>query len=132
MKGDGPRMALKKNQEDPARITEIDKESVELKRPTLVSGELVYDGDSRDVYPFERRHMVDAGYVEGDVEDIASEAEKAQGNLEVLKRPEDREGKYYTAEELWERGDATSNPDHAVVAGEEGSNVSGDAKAENQ
>jgi hypothetical protein len=117
--------------EDPARITEIDREEVELKRPTLVNGEWVRAGDSREVYPFQRRHMVDAGHVEGDVEDIASEAEKAQGNLEVLKHPEDREGHYYTEEELWERGDATGSGDDGVVAGEEGSNVSGDANPDN-
>ncbi len=107
--------------DDPARITEIERESVEFKHSTRISGGLVEAGDSRDVYPFERRHLVAANLVEGGIEDMASEAEKGQGNLEVLKPLSEREGHYYTTEELWEMGDATGNGD-GVVAGEEDEN----------
>ncbi len=117
---------MAKEKQDPARVVELDKESVELKQPTRISGASVETGDSVDVYPFERRHMVAANLVEGGLEDIASEAEKGQGNLEILKPLDEREGEYYSLEDLWERGDATGDGE-GVVAGEEGSNVSGDA-----
>jgi hypothetical protein len=95
--------------QDPARVVELDKESVTLKQPTRIGGAALEAGDSVDVYPFERRHMVAANLVEGGLEDIASEAEKGQGNLEILKKIEDREGRYYSMEELWEKGDATGD-----------------------
>ena len=103
-------------QVDPARVTEIDREAVELQKPTRISGAPLEQGESVDVYPFERRHMVDAGLVAGGVEDIASEAEKGQGNLEVLKPLSQREGEYYALDDLWARGDATSQPEHAEEA----------------
>lgn len=61
------------------------RESVKLNRPTKISGGWQETGDSVEVYPFQRRHLVDAGYVNGGLEDIASEGEKESGALEVLK-----------------------------------------------
>ena len=63
-------------------------ESVKLNRPTLIKGEWT---DKADVYPFQKRHLVDAGYVSGSYEDIASEGEKKAGALNVLKKAEDRD-----------------------------------------
>ncbi len=65
------------------------RESVELSRPTLIGGSWV-DGDV-EVYAFQRRHLIDGGYANGSVEDIASEAEKEVGALNALKHPEDRD-----------------------------------------
>ncbi len=117
---------MAKSKEDPARVVELEKESVEFKQPTRISGAPVEIGDSAEVYPFQRRHLVAANLVEGGVEDIASEAEKGQGNLEILTPLSEREGEYYSDHELWEMGDATGDGD-GVVAGEEGSSVSGNA-----
>ncbi len=108
--------------DDPARVVELEKESVEFKQPTRISGAPVETGDSVEVYPFQRRHLIAANLVEGDLEDIASEAEKAQGNLEILKPLSEREGEYYTDEDLWEMGDATGDGE-GVVAGEEDENA---------
>lgn len=63
-------------------------ESVKLNRPTLIGGQWV-DGNA-NAYPFQRRHLIDGGYVNGGVEDIASEGEKAAGALEVLKKADKR------------------------------------------
>ena len=67
------------------------RESVTLKGPDRIAGSAVQAGDSVEVYPFQRRHMVAAGSVEGTMEDIASEAEKEANALEVLKKPEERD-----------------------------------------
>ena len=63
-------------------------ESVKLNRPTTISG--AWTKGNAQVYPFQKRHLVDAGYVNGTVEDIASDGEKAAGALEVLKKAENR------------------------------------------
>lgn len=63
-------------------------ESVKLNRPTKIGG--AWADGSAEVYPFQRRHLVDAGYVNGGPGDIASDGEKAAGALEVLKSPSSR------------------------------------------
>lgn len=106
---------------------EVDAQSAEFRQSTRISGAPVEAGDSLDVYPFEKRHLVAAGLAEGSLEDTASPAEKEQGNLEVLKPLRDQEAYVAPEDYVWHQGE-----DEGVVAGEEGSNVSGDAKAENQ
>lgn len=108
-------------------LDEVDAQSAELRHSTRISGAPVDAGDSVDVYPFEKRHLVSAGLAEGGVEDMASPGEIEQGNLEVLKPLKDQEAYVAPEDYVWHQGD-----DEGVVAGEEGSNVSGDAKAENQ
>ncbi len=68
------------------------RESVEVRRPTLIGGGWVEEGDSVEVYPFQRRHMVDAGLAEGKFpDDVASDGEKDAGALDVLKRADKRD-----------------------------------------
>ena len=66
------------------------RETVQIQGTDRIAGTQVQSGDSVDVYPFQRRHMVAAGSVAGSIEDIASESEKDAYALEVLKRPENR------------------------------------------
>ena len=73
-------------------MEEQKRESVEIKRPTLIGGGWVEQGDSVEVYPFQRRHMVASGEAEGKFpEDIASDGEKDAGALNVLKRANKRD-----------------------------------------
>ena len=65
--------------------------NVKLTRPDLVGGSSLEAGDSVEVYPFQKRHMVEAGSVNGTVEDIASPAEKEAGALNVLKPASQRD-----------------------------------------
>lgn len=97
---------------DKKKGDELTQESVTLKQGTRISGAPYEPGDSVEVYAFEKRHLVANNYAEGSLEDTASPAEIEQGNLE--KRTEN--------EQVWHQGD-----DEGVVAGEEGSNVSGNA-----
>lgn len=69
-------------------MAKSNKETVKLNRPTKIGGAWV--DESAEVYPFQRRHLVDAGYVNGGVEDIASDGEKQAGALEVLKKADKR------------------------------------------
>ena len=63
-------------------------ESVKLNRATKIGG--AWTDGNVEVYPFQKRHLVDAGYVNGTPEDIASDGEKAAGALEVLKSADER------------------------------------------
>lgn len=65
--------------------------NVKLERADKVGGSNLEAGDSVEVYPFQKRHMVESGSVGGSVEDIASPAEKEAGALNVLKKAEDRD-----------------------------------------
>ena len=65
--------------------------NVKLTRPDKVGGSSLGAGDSVEVYPFQKRHMVEAGSVNGGVEDIASPAEKEAGALNVLKKASERD-----------------------------------------
>lgn len=67
------------------------RQSVKLERPTLIQGGWMEKGDSVEVYPFQKRHMVEAGFATGGVEDIASPGEKEVGALNVLKRADERD-----------------------------------------
>jgi hypothetical protein len=73
------------------KVEAFRRESVKLQRPDRVAGSALQAGDKVEVYPFQRRHMVEAGSVTGGIEDIASEGEKAAGALNVLKRGEERD-----------------------------------------
>lgn len=66
-------------------------ESVKLKFGTLVQGEWHDEGASVEVQDFQKRHLVAGGYVDGKVEDIASQGEKDQGALNVLKKASERD-----------------------------------------
>ncbi len=66
-------------------------ESVKLKFGTLVQGEWHDEGDSVAVQDFQKRHLVAGGYVDGGLEDIASQGEKDQGALNVLKKADQRD-----------------------------------------
>jgi hypothetical protein len=66
---------------------------VEFRRPTTVGGVYQPTGSTAEVAAFQKRHLVDAGYVDGTIEDIASPAEIEQGCLDVLKADE-REPEY--------------------------------------
>ncbi len=73
-------------------MEEQKRESVEVRRPTLIGGGWVEQGDSVEVYPFQKRHMVDAGLAEGKFpEDVASDGEKDAGALDILKRADKRD-----------------------------------------
>lgn len=74
-----------------AKQNENQRQSVKLERPTLVQGGWMEQGDSVEVYPFQKRHMVEAGFVKGGGEDIASPGEKEVGALDVLKRADERD-----------------------------------------
>ena len=74
-----------------ATHNESKRQSVKLERPTLIQGEWLENGDSVEVYPFQKRHMVEAGSVKGGLEDIASPGEKEVGALNVLKRADERD-----------------------------------------
>ena len=65
--------------------------NVKLTRPDLVGGSSLETEDTVEVYPFQKRHMVESGSVNGGVEDIASPAEKEAGALNVLKKASDRD-----------------------------------------
>ncbi len=76
---------------DPKETREEQKfESVTLKRGTLIGGDWYDAGDSVDVYPFQKRHLVGGNYVEGSVYEEFSPGEMAHGADNVLKKAEDR------------------------------------------
>ncbi len=80
-------------------------ERVTLTGPERIAGSRVEAGDSVEVYPFQKRHMVQAGSVAGGVEDIASDGEKQAGALNALKRQEDRDDvEVWTVQKAHEEG----------------------------
>ncbi len=77
---------------DPKETHEEQKlESVNLKRSTLIGGEWHAAESSVDVYPYQKRHLVGGGYVEGPIADEFSPGEKAHGAPNVLKKAESRD-----------------------------------------
>ncbi len=77
---------------DPKETHEEQKlESVNLKRSTLIGGEWHAAESSVDVYPYQKRHLVGGGYVEGPIADEFSPGEKAHGAPNVLKNSDDRD-----------------------------------------
>lgn len=88
------------------------KESVKLNRPTKISGGWHDTDDSVEVYPFQRRHLIDSGYVHGTVEDIASDGEKDAGALEVFKKADKRDdidGGVFSVDRVFEENDQRSS-----------------------
>jgi hypothetical protein len=73
-------------------MAEHERETRTVKVPTLIQGKWLEKGDEVEIYPFQRRHFVEGGYVEGDVpEEVASEPEKEAGALNSLKRADERD-----------------------------------------
>jgi hypothetical protein len=93
---------------------ENQRESVTFTRPTHVSGAFVEQGESYEVYPFQRRHMVEAGHVEGGYEQIASDGEQEAGALNVLKRADERDDiDVWTVEKAHREGYGYGDPSDA-------------------
>lgn len=92
----------------------MNKESVKLNAPTKIGGAWHEAGDSVEVYPFQRRHLVAyGGYVNGSVEDMASDGEKAAGALEVLKKADKRsdiDGGVWSVDRVFEENDTSAKP----------------------
>lgn len=114
-------MAKKQQQESNPNPAELERESVELSQPTVVAGNQQWRGDSVEVAPFQRRHLVWGGYAEGGFEEFASEAEKAQGNEDALLRPEDRGILLHGSDEHYAQSpDVTSSGENPVEINDEG------------
>lgn len=92
-------------------------ETVKLNAPTKIGGVWHETGDTVEVYPFQRRHLIAyGGYVNGSVEDMASGGEKQAGALEVLKRADKRsdvDGGVWSVDRVFEENDASSGPSAA-------------------
>ncbi len=92
----------------------MNKESVKLNSPTKIGGAWHKAGDTVEVYPFQRRHLIAyGGYVNGSVEDMASDGEKEAGALEVLKRADRRsdiDGGVWSVDRVFEENDTSSEP----------------------
>ncbi len=91
-------------------------ESVTLSGPTKITGVWHEAGDTVDVYPFQRRHMVDGGYAEGGAEDIFSPGEKEQGAENVLKKASERDDiEVLSFEEIHEEGSSHGEEDEGAA-----------------
>lgn len=89
------------------------KEAVKLTGPTKIAGRWHEAGDSVDVYPFQRRHMIQGGYAEGGVDKVFSEGEKDAGAMEVLKRASDRDVDVWSVDKVFaenDEGSSSSDP----------------------
>lgn len=117
-KGSDQEIMAKKNAE---------MESVKLTGPTLIKGGWHETGDTVEVYPFQKRHMVDGGYAEGRVSDILSPGEKEQGAEHVLKKSSERDDiEVLSFDKIHEEGSSYGEKGEGVVqddndAGESGS-----------
>ncbi len=97
-------------------------ESVKLTGPTLITGGWHETGSTVEVYPFQKRHMVDGGYAEGQVADIFSPGEKEQGAENVLKKASERDDiEVLTVEKIHEEGSSYGEKDEGVVSGDDAS-----------
>jgi hypothetical protein len=87
-------------------MAEHERETRVVKVPTLIQGTWYEKGDEVEIYPFQRRHLVEGGYVEGDVpEEVASDGEKDAGALNALKRSDERDDMdVFDIQKLHERG----------------------------
>jgi hypothetical protein len=96
-------------------MAEHERVSVTVKTPTLIRGQWFEKGDEVEVYPFQKRHLVHGGYVEGEYpEDVASDAEKEAGALNSLKRQDERDDvEPWTVEKAHEEGYGYSEPQDA-------------------
>ncbi len=87
-------------------------ETVKLNAPTKIGGVWHETGDSVEVYPFQRRHLIAyGGYVNGSVEDMASDGEKDAGALEVFKKADNRsdiDGGVWSVDRVFEENDTSS------------------------
>lgn len=97
-------------------------ESVKLTGPTKITGGWYETGDTVEVYPFQKRHMVDGGYVEGQVTDIFSPGEKEQGAENVLKKASERDDiEVLTVEKIHEEGSSYGEQNEGVANGDNAS-----------
>ncbi len=95
------------------------KETVTLNSPTKIGGAWHEAGDSVEVYPFQRRHLVAyGGYVSGGPEDMASDGEKDAGALEVFKKADKREdldGGIWSVDRVFAENDTASSEESSRV-----------------
>ncbi len=97
-------------------------ESVTLSGPTKITGGWYETGDTVEVYPFQKRHMVDGGYVEGQVADIFSDGEKEQDAENVLKKASERDDmEVLSFDKIHEEGSSYGEKDEGVVSGDDAS-----------
>jgi hypothetical protein len=109
--------------------------SVTLKRGTLIGGQWYDSEDNVDgLFPFQIRHLIGGGYVEGPVEDEFSPGEKAHGSPNVLKKPEDRDDMEValTVDEMFDKYDVGQGAEGEQAGEEAGASSSGASGGEGE